>query len=150
MIRLGYRLFADAPVNPKGAAKAKNQGKGGGKPAIISESRRPIKDPTKLKKQLVKDPNKISNKTERQIEDLQKEFKSLKDQLAQTSVKDAVKKSEGAVVKAPTKTEFWTSRNKKIAAAAGLAGIGALGYGAYRAGLSKGRDDRPLSYNNYR
>lgn len=148
MIRLGYRLFADAPVNPKGAAKVKNQGKGGGKPAI-SESRRPIKDPTKLK-QPVKGPNKISNnKTERQIEDLQKELKSLKDQLAQTSVKDAVKKSEGAVKKAPTKTEFWTSRNKKIAAAAGLAGIGALGYGAYRAGLSKGRDNRPLSHNNY-
>ena len=148
MIRLGYRLFADAPVNPKEAIvnpKGANRGKGGGKPKGLS-----TKDPTKLK-QPVKGPNKISNnKTERQIEDLQKELKSLKDQLAQTSVKDAVKKSEGAVKKAPTKTEFWTSRNKKIAAAAGLAGIGALGYGAYRAGLSKGRDDRLLSHNNYR
>ena len=41
--------------------------------------------------------------------------------------------------KIASKKGFWTSRNKKIAAAAGLAGLGALGYGAYR--YNKNRED---------
>ena len=43
------------------------------------------------------------------------------------------------VAKNASKEGFWTSRNKKIAAAAGLASLGALGYGAYR--HSRNRED---------
>ena len=130
MIRLGYRLFADAPVNPKEAIvnpKGANRGKGGGKPSSTSKLKAtPTNDKILIDfdfnefKRGMKDTRRRLKKEIELYDRLDQERKRLEDleKLRQQNLR----KIEKARI----------ARKGAILGAVGLAGAGLLGYEALR------------------